>query len=302
MEQLLSGYFVYSFAFLFVFIALATILHMQFSLTGIVNFGIVGFWAFGMYSCALLLLKLHIPFVPAVLLASVLTGIVSLLLGRIILNLDNQAVLVGTLAFATIIEYLVTTEKWLTNGVMGLGTINFPFDIGRMTLFVYFLIILAITVLLLLYVSRLRLSPFGRLLLSIKDNESLSQSLGKPTFRQKLVFFTFTSAVIGLFGALTAPLYNCIFPRMIGPGVTFSIWIALMLGGRKRLFGGLIGVLATIGLFEFLIETVVPIPAEYAEMVPNFKFAAYGLTLMLVLMFRPLGILGEEGRGTKYGE
>jgi branched-chain amino acid transport system permease protein len=302
MEQLLSGYFVYSLAFLFVFIALATILHMQFSLTGIVNFGIVGFWGFGMYSCALLLLKLHIPFVPAALLASVLTGIVSLLLGRIILNLDNQAVLVGTLAFATIIEYLVTTEKWLTNGVMGLGTINFPFDIGRMTLFVYFLIIISITVLLLLYVSKLKSSPFGRLLLSIKDNESLSQSLGKPTFRHKLVFFTFSSALIGLFGALTAPLYNCIFPRMIGPGVTFSIWIALMLGGRKRLFGGLIGVLASIGLFEYIIETVVPIPTKYAEMVPNVKFAVYGLTLMLVLMFRPLGILGDEGRGAKYGK
>ncbi len=302
MEQLLSGYFVYSLSFLFVFIALATLLHLQFSLTGIVNFGIVGFWGFGMYSCAVLLLKLHLPFVPAALLASVLTGIVSLLLGRIILNLDDQAVLVGTLAYATIIEYLVTTEKWLTNGVMGFGTINFPFDVGRMTLFLFFLIILSITVLLLLYASKLRSSPFGRLLLSIKDNESLSQSLGKPTFRHKLVFFSFTSALIGLFGALTAPLYNYIFPRMIGPGVTFSIWIALMLGGRKKLFGGLIGVLATIGLFEYIIETVVPIPTKYAEMVPNVKFAVYGLTLMLVLMFRPLGILGDQGRGAKYGK
>ena len=302
MEQLLSGYFVYSLSFLFVFIALATILHMQFSLTGIVNFGIVGFWGFGMYSCAVLLLKLHLPFVPAALLASVLTGIISLLLGRIILNLDNQAVLVGTLAFATIIEYLVTTEKWLTNGVMGLGAINFPFDIGRMTLFVYLVVILLYTVLLLLYVSKLRSSPYGRLLLSIKDNESLSQSLGKATFRQKLVFFAFTSALIGLFGALTSPLYNYIFPRMIGPGVTFSIWIALMLGGRKRLMGGLIGVLATIGLFEYFIETVVPIPTKYAEMVPNVKFAAYGLMLVLVLMFRPLGILGDEGRRAKYGK
>ncbi len=300
--ELLSGYFVYSLAFLCVFIALATILHMQFSLTGIVNFGIVGFWAFGMYSCAILLLKLHVPFVPAALVASVLTGIVSLLLGRIILNLDDQAVLVGTLAFATIIEYLAMTEKWVTNGVMGLGTIDFPFDIGRLTLFVYFLIILAITALLLLYVSKLKSSPYGRLLLSIRDNESLSQSLGKPTFRQKLVFFAFTSALIGLYGAMTAPLYNCIFPRMIGPGVTFSIWIALMLGGRKKLFGGLIGVLASIGLFEYIIETVVPIPTQYAEMVPNVKFAVYGLTLMLVLMFRPLGILGDVGRGARYGK
>lgn len=299
MEQLLSGYVVYSLSFLLIFISLATILHLQFSLTGIVNFGIVGFWALGMYSFSLLLLKLQIPFVPAVLLASFITGIVSWALGSIILNLDDQAVLVGTLAFATIIEYLATTEKWLTNGVMGLGTINMPFNFGRITLFVYFLIILVFMVLLMLYASKLKTSPYGRLLLSIKDNEILSQSLGKPTSHHKIIFFTFTSALIGFFGAMSAPLYSFIFPRMIGPGITFTIWIALMLGGRTKLFGGLIGVVATIGLFDYFIETVVPIPTEFAEMVPNVKFALYGLTLILILMFRPLGILGDKKKEVK---
>lgn len=296
MEQLLSGYVVYSLSFLLIFISLATILHLQFSLTGIVNFGIVGFWGLGMYSFALLQLKLQIPFVPALLLASAITGIVSLVLGNVILNLDDQAVLVGTLAFATIIEYLTITEKWLTNGVMGLGTISLPFDFGRISLSVYLLIILVLLIIMMMYVFKLKTSAYGRLLLSIMDNEVLAQSLGKPTFRHKIIFFTFTSSLIGFFGAMTAPLYNYIFPRMIGPGVTFTIWIALMLGGRKRVLGGLIGVLATVGLFDYIIETVVPIPRQFAEMVPNFKFALYGLTLMLVLMFRPLGILGDKKR------
>jgi len=299
MEQLLSGYVIYSLSFLLIFIALATILHLQFSLTGIVNFGIVGFWGLGMYAFSLLLLKANLPFVPALLLASVITGIVSWALGSIILNLDDQAVLVGTLAFATIIEYLATTEKWLTNGVMGFGTVSIPFDIGRLSLFVYFLIIIVCVVILMLYANQLKKSPYGRLLLSIKDNEVLSQSLGKPTFQHKVIFFTITCALIGFFGAMSAPLYSFIFPRMIGPGITFTIWIALMLGGRTRLFGGLIGVIATIGLFDYFIETVVPIPTQYAEMVPNVKFALYGLTLILVLMFRPLGILGDKKREVK---
>jgi branched-chain amino acid transport system permease protein len=291
MEQLLSGYLIHSLAFLLIFTALATILHMQFGLTGIVNFGIVGFWGFGMYACALLLLKLNIPFVPAVILASILTGIFSLALGRIILNLDDQAVLVATLAFATIIEYLSITEKWLTNGILGLGTIDFPFNFGKYTEFIYFLVILAFTVILMLYARKLESSPYGRLLLSIQDNEPLAQSLGKPTFRQKVIFFTFTSVLIGFFGAMTTPIYNYLYPRMIGPGVTFTIWIALIFGGRKKVLGSLIGVLATVGLFEYIIETVVPIPTQYAEMVPNVKFVVYGLTLMLVLLFRPSGIL-----------
>jgi branched-chain amino acid transport system permease protein len=296
MEQILSGYLIHSLAFLLIFTALATILHMQFGLTGIVNFGIVGFWGFGMYTCALLLLKLNIPFVPAVILASILTGILSMALGRIILNLDDQAVLVATLAFATIIEYLSITEKWLTNGILGYGTIAFPFDIGKYTEFVYFLILLVVTVILMLYAFKLESSPYGRLLLSIQDNEPLAQSLGKPTFRQKIIFFTFTSVLIGFFGAMTTPVYNYLYPRMIGPGVTFTIWIALIFGGRKKIFGGIIGVLATVGLFEYIVETLVPIPTQYAEMVPNVKFVVYGLTLMLVLMFRPSGILGDKKR------
>ena len=299
MELLLSGYMIYSLSFLLIYIALATILHLQFSITGIVNFGIVGFWGFGMYIFALLQLKLGMPFVLAIVLSCIITGIVSLILGSIILNLDDQAVLVGTLAFATIIEYLTTTEKWATNGVMGLGTIKMPFDFGPVTDLVFFLFILVCLVLLILYTAKLKASPYGRLLLSIKDNEVLSRSLGKPTFRHKIIFFTFTCMLIGFFGALSAPLYNYIFPRMIGPGITFTIWIALMLGGRTRLLGGMVGVVATVGLFDYFIETVVPIPTEYAEMVPNFKFALYGLMLILILMFRPLGILGDRKREVK---
>lgn len=294
MEQLLSGYFIFSLSFLMIYIALATVLHLQFSITGIVNFGIVGFWGFGMYIFALLDLKFGIPFIPDLILTCILTGLVALILGRIILNLDDQAVLVGTLAFATIIEYLTTTEKWATNGVMGLGFIEMPFDFGPATNLVFFLVILACTALLILYTAKLKKSPYGRLLLSIKDNETLSQSLGKPTFRHKIIFFTFTCMIIGFFGALAAPLYNYIFPRMIGPGITFTIWIALMLGGRVRLLGGMVGVVATVGLFDYFIETVVPIPTEYAEMIPNFKFSLYGLMLILILMFRPLGILGDK--------
>jgi branched-chain amino acid transport system permease protein len=281
---------------LLIFVALATILHTQFGLTGIANFGLSAIWGFGMYSCALIILKLNIPFVPAVILATVLTGIISLAIGWIILDLDNQSVLVGTLAFLAIVETLVISEKWLTNGVMGIGPVNYPFNIGTYTKFVYFLIILIFTIILLFYALKLESSPPGRLLLSIQDNEPLSQSLGKPTFRQKLVFFAFTSALAGFFGALAAPIYKFLFPKYMSPAITFTLWIALILGARKRIFGGLVGVVATVGLFDVVLETVVPIPSQYAGILYNTKYFLYGLTLILVLMFRPSGIIGDKKR------
>lgn len=299
MEQLLSGYLVYALSFLLIFISLATILYLQFSVAGIVNFGVVGFWGLGMYSFSILLVTFEIPFIIALVVACAITGLVSWLLGLIVLDLDGQSILVGTLAFATIIEYLTTTEKWLTNGVVGFGTVSIPFNFGNNSSLVYLIFILIVTSAVLLYAYQLKRAPYGRLLLSIKDNEVLSQSLGKPTFRHKVIFFTVTCTLLGLIGAMSAPLYSYLFPRMIGPGITFTIWIALMLGGKSRLMGGLVGILVTIGLFDYIIESVVPIPTIYASIIPNAKFALYGLTLMLILMFRPSGILGEKKRGVR---
>ena len=296
MVDFLSGYYIHMFSVLLIFVALATILHLQFGVTGIANFGLSGIWGFGMYAFSLFIVKTGIPFILAVILATILSGIISLALGRIILNLDDQSVLVATLAFVVIIETLIISEKWLTNGVLGIGPVEIPFDVGRYTKFIYFLILLLLVSILIFYASRVQSSPYGRLLRSIQDNEPLSQSLGKPTFRHKLIFFTFTSALAGFFGAMAAPLYIFIFPKYMGPAITFTLWIALILGARKRIFGGLIGVLVTIGLFDVVLETVVPIPTVYAGILYNTKYFLYGLTLVLILMFRPSGILGDKKR------
>lgn len=275
-----------------IFAALSAILYLQSSLSGIMNFGIVGFWGLGMYTFSIFVIKLEIPFVLAILITMVFVGIVALALGRILLNLGDQAVLVGTLAFATIIENLATSEKWLTNGVIGLGTIKMPFRINDSmdaTALVYAVIIIIIVAALFLYAAKVKKTPYGRLLQSIKDNEPLSQSLGKPTFWHKIIFFSVTCALLGLFGALTAPLYMHLYPFYIGQGITFTIWIALLIGGRTKVSGAVVGVLATVGLFNYLIESLVKIP-------PDVKYVVYGVALVLVFMFRPNGIVASSKR------
>lgn len=279
-----------------IYIALATLLHLQFGLTGIVNFGVVGFWGLGMYTLGVLQVQYDVPYLLALILATLLTGIVAYLLGWLILDLDSQSVLVATLAFATIVLHLVTTEKWLTKGVVGLGTISFPFTIGRRTDFAFFIILLIITVALILYAYKLESAPYGRLLQSIQDNETLAQGLGKSTFQVKLAFFTLTSACMGLLGGLHASVNQFLTPNLLTPGVTFTVWIALILGGKRKVLGGLVGVIATVGLFDLLIETYLPLSSEYAILIPNIKLMLYGLMLMLILMYRPFGILGDKKR------
>lgn len=294
MSILLSGYVMYSLTSILIFVALATILHLQFGVTGIVNFGFVGFWGVGMYGLGVFLLKFHIPYILSLVLATGLSGILAIALGSIILDLESQAVLVATLAFATIIKDLVTTEKWLTKGVIGIGTVPFPIDLGEYSAFGFFVLILICTLALFYYARKIESSPYGRLLLGIQDNETLAKSLGKSTSRQKLIFFGVTCALIGFFGALNASINHFLVPRMLDPGMTFTVWIALIIGGRKRILGGLVGTIVTLGIFDFVIETFVPLPREYSQLVPVIKLMLYGLTLMLVLMFRPMGILGTK--------
>ena len=290
------AYLIFVISTMAIYVILATLLHLQFGLTGIVNFGVVGFWGLGMYSMAVLQVQYDMPYIPALLIATILCSAMALLLGWIILDLDGQSILVATLAFATIVLHLVTTEKWLTGGVVGLGTVSFPFDIGRRSDLLFLGILVAIAIGLFVYAYLLEAAPYGRLLLGIQDNEVLAQSLGKSTFYEKLTFFTVTSGAMGLIGALHASVNQFLTPQLLTPGVTFTVWIALILGGKKHVLGGLIGIIVTVGLFDLLIETYLPLSSEYAILVPVIKLMLYGLTLMLILMYRPLGILGDRIR------
>ncbi|MGM0432992.1 MAG: branched-chain amino acid ABC transporter permease [Spirochaetota bacterium] len=277
-----------------IYVSLATLLHLQFGRTGIVNFGVVGFFGLGLYGIGVFYIQFGIPFFIAMIMATVLTGLLAYILGWIILRLGPQEVLVATLAFATIIADLVTVQKGLTRGVKGLGSLPFPIDAGLSSQLVFFIIVVIIMVLLIAYAAKIEKTPYGRLLMSIQDNELLSQSLGKRTFKEKLWFFTITSAVMGFLGTMYASNAHFLMPSMLEPGLTFTIWIALIIGGRTKVFGGLVGVLVTVGIFDFLIETYVPIPTARAQLLPIAKMMVYGLTLLLVLMYKPAGLLGGQ--------
>lgn len=287
------SYLIFSASLLIVYIGLAQLLHIQFGLMGVPNFGVVGFWGAGMYSVGVMNVQYNVPFFFALILSAVLLALISYLLGKLILRLKGQAMLCATLAFSAIVSLLVVTEKWLTEGVVGLGTIKYPFDLGAMTEFVYFLVLLIIVIGLQFVIHKIHDSRLGRLLIAIRDNEELAASLGKDTFTSKLHVFTVTCAIMAVLGGLSAPLNQFLTPNMLVPGVTFAVWIALILGGKEHSFGAILGVFITFGLFDILIETYLPVAPEYAVMVPNLKLFLYGAVLIGVLMYRPRGLLSD---------
>ena len=290
------GFFVFVMSGALVMACLAVVLHLQFGVAGIVNFGIVGFVGIGSYATGILHIDYDVPILLALLGATAIVGVVAAVFGWIVLDLDSQSVLVATLAFATLVSELVVSEDQVTRGVSGLGTVPFPIDIGdRSDQLLAGLLVVSLG-LLVWYSMRLQKQPFGRLLLAVRDNEVLAKSLGKSTSQHKLVFFVATSAVMGLLGGLNASIDHFLTPNKLTTAVTFTVWIALILGGKGHPFGAIAGTLATVVLFDVVIETYVDLPADYAVLVPTIKLFVYGLMLVLLLLLRPAGLVRETSR------
>ena len=297
---LVSGSF-----FVVMIIGLGLLLHLQLGLARVINFGVVGFWGIGMYSFGVMYVKVDWPFddpwrfLISLLFGTVVAGLSGLLIGWLIADLDEDGVLVGTLGFATAVWILATTEQDLTGGALGLGGLRFPYDIGStkaneaLWLVVIFVVVAAI----LFYVARVHRVPYGRLLTAVGDNEPLARSLGKATFRTKLWLFAVGSAGMGLLGVLYGVKERFLETSNIGIDITLGAIVALVLGGTARVWGPVVGAILAVGLFDIVIQSYLPLPRSwYNQAIPVLREMVFGAGLILVLMFRPLGILGDMRR------
>jgi branched-chain amino acid transport system permease protein len=292
-------------------IGLALLLHLQLGLARIANFGVVGFWGLGMYTFGVLYVQVDWPFgepfqfLVCAAAATLVAGLAGLLIGWLIGDLDTDGVLVGTLGFATAVQILATTQDDLTGGARGMGGLDFPYDIGRVkdNEFLWLAITAAVVVAVLFYAWRVHRSPYGRLLIAVGGNEPLARSLGKSTFRTKLWLFAVTAAAMGLLGAMNGVMAHYLDVGNIGVGVTLAAMVGLVLGGTARVWGAVVGVILTVGLFDIVIQSYLPLPKEwYTQAIPVLREAAFGAVLILVLLFRPLGLLGDMRRDKLMGK
>jgi branched-chain amino acid transport system permease protein len=290
---------------------LALLLHLQLGLTRIANFGIVGFWGLGMYAFGVLYVRVDWPFgdpfqfLACAAIATVIAGLAGLVVGWLIADLDTDGVLVVTLGFATVVQILATTEDDLTGGSRGLGGLRIPFDVGKVKddEFAWLLALTAVVVAIFLYARQVHRSPYGRLLIATGGNEALARSLGKSTYRTKLWMFALTSAAMGLLGAMSGAMVRYLDIGNIGVGVTLAAIVGLVLGGTARVWGAVVGVILSVGLFDIVVRFYLPLPREwYTQAIPTLREAAFGLALIVVLLFRPSGLLGDMRRDKLMGK
>jgi branched-chain amino acid transport system permease protein len=290
------------FAGLYALMALG--LNVIWGLAGMVNLGLVGFFAIGAYASAMLTAWAHWPIGLAWIAASILASACGILVALITARLKGDYLAIVTLGFAEVIRIVASNEIGWTGGTSGIS--NIP-GIGRGVLtplqfnLEMALIVWAGAIIVAFLLGRLSASPFGRVLRAIREDEMIAAVAGKRVLAFKVQAFAVGAAVLGFAGAMYAQFNAYVAPDAFQSLITIYIVLALTAGGVGSMRGALIGAVLVIILTEgtrFLAQIVPGLaPAQIAAL----REAVIGIALILALTLRPQGLLPERPRALSLG-
>ncbi|MEH1782029.1 MAG: branched-chain amino acid ABC transporter permease [Nostoc sp.] len=137
-------------------------------------------------------------------------------------------------------------------------------------------------------------SPWGRILKAIREDEEIPKALGKNVFWYKLQSLMLGGAIAGIAGAFFAWQLGAIYPDNFQPQITFDTWIMVILGGSGNNVGTILGAVIFFA-YDALTREVLPriVPLDEARL-GAFRIVVIGLILMVLMIWRPQGILGKK--------
>src|SRR5688572_22368500 len=304
-DLLSYGSFFLVFASIFAVMVLG--LNLQWGYTGLFNVGVAGFIAIGAYTSALLTTPatagrvggLGWPIIAGCIGAMATSGFAGLLVGTAALRLRHDYLAITTFGIAVVVQLVALNAQWLTGGPFGVQFIPKPWQAALGTgvawNMAYLALVLALLAILYVALERLVRSPWGRVLRAIREDEDAAAALGKSAFRFRLQAFVIGSMLMGLGGALYAHFVGYIAPEDFLPVLTFQLWTMLIVGGSGNNRGAILGALVVWALWTLsgnVLRGIVP--AEFQARAATLQVVLIGLLLMLILLVRPRGLLGEE--------
>lgn len=278
-----------------IFGILALSVNIQYGSAGIFNFGVVAFFMIGAYTSAALTL-LGFPFIISAIIGAVLSGAAGFLISLPALNLRGDFLALATFMFAQVINIFVLNIQSL-GGAVGIAHVPSAFPwISSYNNSVVANLILTASLFIGFYAiyKLLVVSPYGRVLKSIRDNETLSESLGKNTFRYKYQVFVIGSIIAGIDGAVYAQYLGFAGTELFTYSVTFTAYIMSIIGGSSTGAGAILGsaIYTIVQSVLLLSKDVIALPIDPN----NLLFILFGLITVLLLYFRPEGIIREKMR------
>lgn len=303
-------------------------LNIQWGFTGLFNAGVAGFVAVGAYAQALLTTPvsarhiggIELPIPLAMVLAMLFSAIVAYFIARICVRLRSDYLAIATIGIAEILRLVFKNELWATNGPRGVSQIPKAFESlpQPWNIIAFLAMVLALVGVIYILLERARLSPWGRVMTAIRENEQAAAAAGKDIERFRVESFVLGAALMGLGGALLAQYLKQIDPQVSDPlTATFLVWVMLIAGGSANNKGAILGAFllwtvwsATQILSGFLPNEIVVFGYEIGNLQVRSAYVRIfliGLILQFILQQRPEGLLPEQrpapvGMGKPQGE
>jgi branched-chain amino acid transport system permease protein len=266
-----------------IFGVLALSLNLLLGYTGQLSLGHAAFFGIGAYTSALLTLTLEWSFWPALAAAIALAGAAGWFIGRLSLKLRGAYFVLVTISFAGVISLVSVNWIELTNGPLGLPGVPAP-ELGPWSLrtkTAYYYLVLAAVALSYVVSRRLVGSRIGRAFVALRENEALAESIGVDVTHYLVLAAVVSAAMAGLGGSLYAHYTRFVSPEVFLFSYTVTMVIMVVAGGKGTLAGPLVGAV----LFTALPE------ALRAAMSWQWQMLAYGVLLVLLVVFMPRGIV-----------
>ena len=319
-------------------------LNVQWGFAGLFNVGIVGFAAVGAYTYALLTTAestfhyggLDLPLPVGMFVAMVASAVIAGVIGLICIRLRSDYLAIATIGIAEIIKLILKNETEVTNGPRGINKIpraweHFSeerfYSSWPMSWFntpdgwaVFFDALpnwwwqpcFAATVLFCMYViyrmlERARISPWGRMMTAIRENEPAARAAGKNVTARRVEAFVIGAAIMGFAGALFAQHLRLIEPtNTFDPAkVTFLVWVMLILGGSGNNRGAMLGAFLIWTIWsasELMISGIIDLAGYVFQTFDTgllatragfLRMMLIGILMQVVLQKYPAGILPE---------
>ncbi|ATW28715.1 branched-chain amino acid ABC transporter permease [Candidatus Formimonas warabiya] len=253
-------------------IILAVSLNLVCGITGQLALGHAGFMAVGAYISAIFTMKLGLPFPVAILAGGLAAAVMGVIIGLPTLRLKGDYLAIATLGMGEIIRVILININYV-GGASGLS------PIPKLTNWTW---IFFLTVGTILFAKNFINSTHGRACISVREDEIAAETMGINSTRYKTMAFCLGAFFAGVAGAVYAHNFYIIQPNVFNFFKSFEYLVMVVLGGLGSLTGT---VLAASGL------TVVNVALQR---VPELRMILYSLVLIVVMLFRPSGLMGRK--------
>jgi len=293
-------------AILFVLLSLG--LNIVVGFAGLLDLGYIAFYAVGAYVYALLAsphFNLHLPWWAILPIGAAVAAFFGLILGAPTLKLRGDYLAIVTLGFGEIIRIFLNNLSRpvnITNGPQGIAGID-PFVLGGFRFdspIKYYYLLLAITLGIILVNLRLQNSRIGRAWEAIREDEIAARAMGIDTRNLKLLAFAMGASFGGVAGGMFSAIQAFISPESFVLVESIMVVSMVVLGGMGNIWGVILGALLLSFIPEILRWTVTPVQeALFGRMVIEpevIRMLLFGLALVLVMLYRPAGLLPSAVR------